>query len=151
MPRHHFCQISTVRASHLSVESEGDLVAVTVAVELPGSEWCGVNRGSLVGPSTGADRSASRQPFSLQGVAVIGPTYYCACVAAPLLTGSYASKIRFGFCKHVQKYAEIFTHEQCSGCVSAALMKLAALQVSELLIMAHRNQSKGSLGSMRIY
>ena len=36
--------------------SAGDLVAVTVAVELPGSEWCGVLRGSLIGPGTGTDR-----------------------------------------------------------------------------------------------
>lgn len=36
----------------------GDLVAVTLAVEQPGSEWCGILRGALIGADTGSDRSA---------------------------------------------------------------------------------------------
>lgn len=58
---------NTALVSHSWEESAGDLVAVTVAVELPGSEWCGIKRGSLLGPSTGADRSASIQTLKLGG------------------------------------------------------------------------------------
>ncbi len=31
-------------------------MAVTLAMEQPGSDWCGIQRGSVLGPTTGGDR-----------------------------------------------------------------------------------------------
>ena len=43
------------------LSNAGDLVAVTLAIERPGSDWCGIQRGTVLGPTTGGDRRVAME------------------------------------------------------------------------------------------
>ena len=49
-----------VHPETLTSTAAGDLVAVTLAMEQPGSDWCGIQRGTVLGPTTGGDRCAAQ-------------------------------------------------------------------------------------------
>ncbi len=43
----------------------GDLVAVTLAMEQAGSDWCGIQRGTVLGPATGGNRRDTQLTLTL--------------------------------------------------------------------------------------
>ena len=54
------------RPSTWHLRHAGDLVAVTLAMEQPGSNWCGIQRGTVLGPDTSSDRWAAQHHCGLR-------------------------------------------------------------------------------------